>query len=226
MKHILTGALAAFCLSGAAQAAVLDFNPSVASGTCEDSTDTIVVCGNGSSIRQAYGDIAGQLDVIYDNDAALPGTLSQQRLQWWNQQYSNLTGIAYGSGNQNSGPAEIFLKPATGFEVLITSFQLGGYPNSDRSTQWTVRDGNSAVLASSGPITVLGNVATTVVLNLVSTTGFKIQWGPEQFNVGIDNITFTVRAIDPNVVPIPGALALMIPGLLGLRFAARKRKAA
>jgi hypothetical protein len=90
--------------------------------------------------------------------------------------------------------------------VVLNGFDLGAWPQLDHGSQWTILDGNNVVLMQPGPITILGSQRTTVNVNLVSNSGFKIQFGPDAFNVGIDNISFD----STTVVPLPVAFWLML----------------
>lgn len=50
----------------------------------------------------------------------------------------------------------------------------------------------------------------SLVFDLESTSGIRIQWGPTAYYVAIDNLSF-------EVVPEPGAAALLALGLVALR---------
>ena len=190
-----------------ASAAVIDFDPGA---SC------VVVCGNGSQILTDLGSIPGQLTVTIQDSNESP-------LLWWGQDYSDLSGVAYAS---SSSTADIFFAPAPGFSVTVSSFQLGAWPNTNRSTQTSVLDGLGNVLFESGRITVLGMTASTFSGPWTSADGVRILFGPDSFNVGIDNIMFDVTRIepvDPTVIPLPAPVALLGSALLGL--AAFRRRA-
>jgi hypothetical protein len=207
----LVGAAMLLGVYSSANAVVLTFDGNICNGGSS--------CVNGSPIDQSYGDIAGQLDVIYDREVS--DTVPVSSLLFWGPDYSDLTNVAYGTTTP-----EIFLSPLTGYEVTLNSFDLGAWPNTDRSSQWTLLDGLGNLLLSSGPITVGGTTATSVAPGLTSANGIRIQFGPDAFNVGIDNIDFTVRETDeePGVaVPEPTSMALLGLGLGLLGFRARRR---
>lgn len=179
-------------LSIATQAAILTFDGNICEG--------MVACTNGAPISQTYGDTA-DVDVIYDSQAGgLPTTMG-----FWASDYSDLTNVAFGGG---SSAAEIFLNPITNASVVLKGFALGAWPNSDRPSQWTILDGLGNLLMQSGPITILGAAATVVEVDLVSSSGFRIQFGPDAFNVGIDNVNF-----ESTPVPLPAAIWVMLPAL-------------
>jgi hypothetical protein len=205
MKHWLaTGVLLA--ATTASNAAVLDFSGDVCA-VAGTGIGAFASCSNGSFINQAYGDTP-EVDFNFLSRADLTSSMS-----FWADAYSGLERVAYGNI-----PAITITALGDNF-VSLESFQLGAWPNSNRASQVTVTElvtGN--VLLSTGPITVLGTTPTTFNINSTSSHGFTIVFGPDGFNVGIDNITYTTSPI-----PEPGAWALMALGLAGLGAVARRR---
>lgn len=201
-----------------ASAAVLDF----AGNIC-----TAGACGDGSQILQTYGDVAGIVDVIYDSNAS---DAAVTNMFHWTTQYSGLNNVAYGN---NGATAEIYLKPEAGYSLTLTSFQLGAWPNTDRTSQVTLLGGDGSVLASTGNITISGLSPTSFAVGQTRTDGFRIQFGPDGFNVGIDNITFSWTKLDGgggggggnNNVPAPASLALLGLAFAGLGWTRRRARA-
>ena len=170
-------------------------------------------CGNNLPIDQSYGDIAGELDVIWDAGLASGG---QTEFSFFGDDYSNLTNIGYGLNGQT---AEIFLDPLPGWEVTLVGFDLGAWPQVSRISQVTVLTGGGSTLFTTGPnFVVLGVTGSAFNLGLTSGDGIRIQFGPDAFNVGIDNIEFTTAQV--SAVPVPAAVWLFgtaLVGLLGFR---------
>lgn len=214
MKTVIAGALAASLglgVSGAG-AATLTFSGDICGGGTS--------CSNNEVIDDSYGDIAGKLDVIYDRDITVDG---ENRLRFYGPNYSDLTGVAYGGSNNTTGPGEIFLKPLAGYEVTLLGFDLGSWPTTTRNTQVTILTGAGQILAASTPITVNGQVHTSLSYDFTSADGIRIQWGPDGYDVGIDNIEFTVSALSSSAVPEPATWAMMIAGF-GMAGAAIRRR--
>jgi hypothetical protein len=212
MKHWLaTGALLA--ATTAANAAVLDFSGDVCSNSNTGIGD-FVACGNGGSINQAYGDAAA-IDFNFSGNAG--GTSS---MLFWATAYSKLERIAY--GNSSSSAPVITITALAGNFVSLGSFQLGAWPDTDRQTQLTVTElGTGNVLLSTGPFNLPGSAPSTFNINKTSSKGFQISFGPDGFNVGIDNIVYSTSPI-----PEPGTWALMALGLAGVGSMVRRRKTA
>lgn len=187
-----------------AQASIIDFSGNICGGPC----------GNYSLIDANYGS-GGGATVSYDRNIG-NGIQAGDRLSWWDS-YSGLPGVAWGDPG---AIVQMFISPdVAGTAITLNSFNLGSYVNANRTTQVTIRDGLNNILYSSGQFTV-GATPFTFSTPIVSTTGIAIQWGPDGYDVGIDNINFTVSA-----VPEPATWAMMLVGFAGLGFAARRRKA-
>ena len=195
-------------LSSTASAVTLDFSSAICGGGTS--------CGNGEQIDASYGDSA-QIDVGYRSlVSGGDGAVHQDHLKWWND-YGDLPGVAWGGSNA-SYVSEISLDPADGFEVQLVGFDLGSYQNAARSGQVTIYDLDYNVLYSSGPFTTpTGETHLDFDLNLAFNDGLRIQWGPDGYDIGLDNLVFNVRAAqDPQPTPAPAALGLFALGLLGL----------
>jgi hypothetical protein len=197
-----------------AAATVLDFSGAICNGAA--------TCSDAALIDNGYGDIAGQLDVQYDRDIT-NASLSDRRLSWWDAEYNDLQGVAWGSTNDSAGTAEIFLQPLSGLSVTLLGFDLGAWQNAVLDTSYVIRSGAGAILASSGTITVgTGNVHSSFAFNLTSSDGIRIQWGPSSYNVGIDNIEFRIGQ-GGGAVPEPATWAMMISGF-GMAGAMLRRR--
>jgi hypothetical protein len=227
---IAAGVMLAGCAMGAGSAhafvpsniTVLTFDGNICNGG--------QTCGNGSQIDQSYGDSA-TVDVQYNasvsaltaSSGALPALAdhSGQNLYFWTDQYNELTNVAYGN---NGAEAEIFLAPTAGNSVTLNSFDLGAWPQTTRNSQVTIVDGLGNTLFSSGAITIgTGNHSNHFDLNLTSTTGIGIEFGPDAYNVGIDNLSFTTNAISG--APEPSSWGMMLLGFGLAGGALRRRKA-
>ncbi|MBT9495317.1 MAG: PEP-CTERM sorting domain-containing protein [Paucibacter sp.] len=209
MRHIAAAGLAFFAL--AAQADTLDFSGAICSAAA-DGSGSFESCSNFSRINQAYGDSAG-VDVSYQ---ASPG--SADSMYYWADSYSGMNDVAF--GDVNSTPT-ILIVPTAGNTVSLAGFDIGAWQNADRVSQVTVIDlAGGTTLLSTGAITIFGVAPTHFTINASSSAGFSIAFGPEGYNVGIDNIAFTATA-----VPEPTTLALLLAGLAAVGAATRARRA-
>lgn len=177
-------------------------------------------CGNGSTIGQNYGDIAGQLDVIYD---ANRNTTTTTNVFHWGTGYETLSNVAYGTNG--GGGLSILFQPLAGFQVTLTGFDIAPYLSRVRDTLVQVIDTQTNALLIDQ---VFQPLPTGSVTNFSGTwnsaSGIQINLGPDAWDVGISNITGSVTPFQsPVPIPLPAAGWLMLAGLGGLA-AMRRRK--
>lgn len=202
----------ALAASGSAgSAAVLDFNGANAcAGTC----------ANGTLISQSYGDTA-DVDVRYDRDVS---TAALNDMSWWDANYSDLQGVAWGGSSDSSGRSGISFVALTSAGVTVGGFDFGSWPNVTRSTQFSVIDlGTNNVLFASPTLSISGVAHTAITQSWSSLVGIQIQWGPSSYNVGIDNIVYS-GTMTTGAVPLPAGLPLLAGALGGLTLLQRRRR--
>jgi hypothetical protein len=196
--------VAALTFAGNVGATVLTFDGPICAG---------VACADFNFIDANYGS-STSIAVAYEfGDTALT-----PKLAWWDTDYSDLTNVAWGAPG---GTPKIFLQPLGGASVTLNGFDLGSWPHFANNTQVTIVDGLNNILFSSGQISISGVSHTHFSGPYTSTTGIGIQFGPDGYNVGIDNIDFSVSG---GTVPEPATLGMLLLGLAGLGFVGLGRK--
>ena len=106
----------------------------------------------------------------------------------------------------------------------LKSFSLGyfGYGNNVR---FSVIDLASDRRVLGGSPWIDGRISSLIDVDASSEKGFLILFGPDGFNGGINNISYSYRSLtNPDIVatPIPGAVVLFSSALVGLMFFNRK----
>lgn len=220
-RQLLAALSLALASSGswAAGSYLLDFgtdSPPICSNYF-DGSDSGVACSNWSRLGQSYGDVAGEVDVGYVSLNDTPGA----SLMWWSTGYNDLYSVVFAAGGDGSSHGIIALKPLAGQSVTLTGFDVGAYSYNTLDTHIRVYEiGNPTALFSyDGPV---GSGATThwsFSGSLSSATGLQIDWYNSAYNVGVDNVAFSI-----GVVPEPSTSALMLAGLVFAGAAARRRR--
>lgn len=152
-------------------------------------------------------------------------------LRYWWGEYSGNNAAAFclaGTTVADGGPGAaclLDLRVASGNTVTLSSFFLGSYLSADRTVEYSVFDLTDDTPVAVGTPTV-GAAGVTVTVSATSSTGFRIAFGPDGYNGGINNIVYsTTEVAPPSAVPAPPALALFGVGLLGLGLVGRRRQA-
>lgn len=210
MKKTVTALAIGALFAGAASAASYTL-------TFEQGSACNGPCSNGMRVFQGYGDVAGIVDITYTDIA---GTGS---LKWWDDSYNDLRGVLWsGSGDApGASRARIEIKPLNGQAVTLNSMDFGAWANATRPTNISVTAiGGGPVLFSFTGNVGLGSTEHQSFSQAVSSAnGLWIEWMDTAFNVGIDNVRFTIAP-----VPEPEAYAMFLAGLGILGAVARRRK--
>lgn len=193
-------------------AGTLDFAESSICSANIDDSGAFSPCSNYSYINQNYGDMA-EMDASYLN-----ANTDNTSLQFWSTSYNQLEDILWAGGNDSNSRGRITLAATDGYFINLDSLDLGAYPSSARYTHLTVSNGIDTY-AFEGAVGT-GNLASTFSAFGAAGIGsnITIEWYNSAYNVGIDNIHYTVMA-----VPEPASLAMLMAGL-GLLGLMRIRK--
>lgn len=163
-----------------------------------------VGCANNSKIDQAYGDQSGIVDLSYIDVNS--STTALTSLNWWSDSYNDLYGVAWAGGSDGASHARIEIRPLGGGGVTLNSMDFGAWVTTTRGTHIRVTDiGGATTLFSYDGNVGSGLSHTTFAPNVTSANGIWIDWYNSAYNVGIDNVSFTVGA-----VPEPESLAMFL----------------
>jgi hypothetical protein len=180
-------------------------------------------CGDGTAIGQTYGDIAGQLEVSYRSINNTTGVTYEAFLKHWGDNYSDLEDVAWGGGNATNYRSEITFDALAGYSVTLASLDFGDYLNRNFGSSFAINElGTNTLLYSSGPFNP-GATATHFAPDKSSSLGLVLTWGPDGYDVGVDNIMLSVSPTA--VIPEPETYALLLAGLGLMGFVARRRRA-
>ena len=193
---------------------VLDFGPSSCAGGCS----------NNSNFDQSYGDQAG-LDISY---RWLTGqgnsSVSSNALNYWDQ-YGSLQGVAWGGTSSGFGVPEItFLLTQPGTSTLtLNGLDYAGYASINRPTSFRVYDLDYNLLFNSGNVVAPGIGSQSIAFGTSSVSGLRLQWGPDGYDAGIDNLSFSLsNVVSP--APEPTTWLMMIFGFGMVGSVLRRRK--
>lgn len=215
MRQVLASAvvLAAITTANTSHAStmtLLDFSGDIC-------TTTTGACGNGSQISQDYGDIAGVVDVIWDRNR---NTATADNVLHWGTGYETLSNVAYGTNNGGGLSITFLLDP--GHVITLNSFDIAPYLRRVNDSVVRVFDlaDPSLPLLDSGSFSVQTGVVNSFTNpgGWTSTTGLRIELGPDAWDVGISNISFTTA-----VIPLPASGLLLLSGLAGFGLLRRRR---
>lgn len=208
--------LIALSLAGIAFAAV----PAAATTTIVvfDAASCAGGCIDYSFIDQTVGDTAN-VDVSHRTTHGTGNaTTSENALRFWSGNYS---GSAAAWANTTIG--EIRLTTLSAGTVTLDSVDFGGYLNAVRDIDYRVYD-FSWNLLTSGTVATAPTSLTTISFGQSSADGLIFQFGPDGYNGGIQNLTFSFESgIAP--VPEPASWAMLIAGF-GLTGTVMRRRRA
>lgn len=177
--------------------------------------------GGACPVQASYGDTP-QTNVSYRAYRAVGGETVHGHLQWWDVGYGDLQGVVFGGSNATGYVSEIKFTAAPGYQLSLLDFDLATYAGRSGSTPVSILDLAGNLLSTFTADTAWpkhGHVSA----NTDYLDGVILRWGPDGYEVGLDNIRYDVRAIG-SAVPEPSIWAMMILGTGCVGAALRRRR--
>lgn len=214
--RLLASAILGVSLAAPALADTLTFPDGICSVNA-DGSGAMTACVSFSHVNQAHGDIAGVLDVKYENANTVTHLES---LQWWGAGYNNLPNAVFAGGGDSNSFARITLTPQSGQTISLNGFDLGAYLHTTLGTHvrvWAVGGNSYSFTGKVGELPA--DIATHFSFGDISSSeAIVIEYQNSAYNVGINNIEYTVGA-----VPEPETYAMLLVGLTALGWLRRRR---
>lgn len=148
-----------------------------------------------TSTTMDFATVASTWQTDYDT-AEVDVSLVSNLYSYVGSGYNDLVNVAY-TDAATAGIIELI--PQSGFQVALNSFDLGNFGGFGSTTQFSVYDVTdlSTPLISSTGITVNYNSSShpSYEYNVSSTSGLRIVFGPDFYNIAADNVVFTSTPI-------------------------------
>ena len=219
MKNYLSAAVLAGAVAFVAA-------PASAATTLNFSNACVGACFSGNSVSQSYGDIAGVLNISYRSVTGQGSAINAGPAFYWGVGYGDLQDVIWGAQYGTLEIAFELLQP--GAQITLNSVDFAAFIGTNVSTNFALYSKNNvnvgAALMSSDGIAALTTGHSVWSPNITSADGFVFHFGPDGFNVGIDNLTYTISYVSVPAVPEPTTWLSMILGF-GLVGAAARRRA-
>ena len=207
--------LAATASPAAAATTVLRFGDA----TCDGGK----ACFDGAAIDANYGDGAG-VDVGYRSVSTATNNTYQSYLKHWRAGYGDLSGVVYGGSTMTGERSEILLKALPGYQLSLLSFDFGTYLRNSATVPISITTLGGQSIFGDRLSTTPGLHSNLAVNSDYFSDGILISWGPDGYNVGLDNIAFDARRIATGAVPEPATWAMLICGFGGVGSILRRRR--
>jgi len=153
---------------------------------------------------------------------------------WWTSQYSG-QGMLYGNNSTLGNVLEVTLDAGAGFSLNLNGALFGGWRNTARNVTYNLYNADYSL--STGPLTVLAAAATPasplfpvngwgsiIRLQFTETNASGASAGRGAFDVGVQNIGYTVTPATVGVIPEPSTYILLATGMGMLGVIARRRR--
>jgi hypothetical protein len=202
-----------------------DFNPALPNyGDIPDTYGDNITAVNMGSFGYGMGNgFTPNITTDYAMRSTTTDALVLSNLDSWNVNYGDLTNIAFVPVN-GGNYGQITLTAGAGMQVRLNSFDLGGYSQSNHLNSIVrIRVDGLLVTDFLGTILGAGGTHSTFTPALTGTT-IQIEYGHNDWNVGIDNINFDEVAPTTSSVPEPTSLALGSLGLAALAVVHRRKR--
>jgi len=225
LNKLLAVSVFASGLVMSAPASASNFTLDFSGDICQTGTG---ICLDRAFISQDYGD-RPDVNFTYRTRSFFGNTVASQtdNVEYWKNNYSELVDVIY--ADYNGGVAEIQVDPLGGSMIDLVSLDIGSYfaPGPSllgptRTARVSIFDSNWNELWTTGNRTFGGLSETLMPAILPQSETFYLQLG-EDWNVGMDNITFSTNM---NPIPLPPSAALMLSAIVGGAFFARRKRAA
>jgi hypothetical protein len=214
MKTLLTLLIAG---AACASADTLNFQGNICAAA-SSGIGAATPCFDGSAINQTYGDTA-QVNVTYQ-DANYGVSLG-----YWGGGYNNLTGIVWAAGSDSFSFGRITLQLLIPGTITLNSLDMGAYLNDTKATNLRIYNlaGGPALYTFAGNVGNPPSATPFLFSGVSSTSGLVIEWQNSAYNVGMDNVKYTIT---PTGVPEPSSMAILILGTGTLLGLTRRRRVA
>lgn len=191
--------------------------------TFDRSSACATVCTNYNQLNDHFGSVPGVTISYRSLNGHGNSPVITNKMYYWDNDYGDLTDVAWAAGGDAYSVADITFKVnRPGATFTLNSFDIASWPHFDRSTSAALYDLDYNLLSGTGTFTAPGTGHLTIpCFGCTTTSGYVLQFGPSAYNVGIDNISFTIDGVAG--VPEPAAWSMLIAGF-GLVGATMRRR--